>query len=259
MKKHTIQAVKQLLETGIVEEEVMQLLRQDDRKGVQRLLKQYDKKRAEQAVLIEQFNEKLSFDAHYRKTNECYIAGVDEAGRGPLAGPVVAAAVILPNDFELIGLTDSKKVKEADRLAYFNQIKNEAISFKISVISNEVIDEINIYEATKKAMFEALTYLEVMPDIALIDAVKLPQLPFAQEAIIKGDDKSLSIAAASILAKVTRDKIMDDIHESYPEYDLANNKGYGTKKHMSAIEKYGITKYHRQTFSPVSQFIHKLR
>lgn len=259
MKKHTIQQVKDLLETDMVNEEMLQILRLDDRKGVERLLKQYDKRCAETAVLIDQFNEKVAFDEQYRKHESFQIAGVDEAGRGPLAGPVVAAAVILPKDFKLIGLTDSKKVKEADRLAYFDTIKKEAISFKISIVSNDEIDRINIYEATKKAMFESLTDLEVVPDLALIDAVKLPQLPFSQEAIIKGDDKSLAIAAASILAKVTRDKIMDDIHETYPMYDLGNNKGYGTKKHITAIEKYGITKYHRQTFSPVSQFVHKLR
>ena len=178
------------------------------------------------------------------------IAGVDEVGRGPLIGPVVAAAVILPDNFKLDGLTDSKKLSEKKREEYYEIIKKEAIAIGVGVISEKRIDEINIYEATKEAMKEAINNLKPKPEHILIDAMKL-DLDIEATSIIKGDLLSISISAASVIAKVERDHMLYDIDKEYPMYDLKNNKGYGTKKHLEAIKEYGITKYHRLSFKPV--------
>lgn len=178
------------------------------------------------------------------------IAGVDEVGRGPLIGPVVAAAVILPQGFKLDGLTDSKKLSEKKREQYYEIIKKEAIAIGIGIISEKRIDEINIYEATKEAMKEAINNLEVKPEHILIDAMQL-ELDIETSSIIKGDLLSISISAASVIAKVTRDHMLYEMDKEFPIYDLKNNKGYGTKKHIEAIKKYGITKYHRLSYKPV--------
>ena len=178
------------------------------------------------------------------------IAGVDEVGRGPLIGPVVAAAVILPVNFKLDGLTDSKKLSEKKREEYYELIKKEAIAIGVGVISEKRIDEINIYEATKEAMKEAINNLEVKPEHILIDAMPL-DLEIPTTSIIKGDLLSISISAASVIAKVTRDHMLYEIDKEFPMYDLKNNKGYGTKKHIEAIKQYGITKYHRLSYKPV--------
>ena len=178
------------------------------------------------------------------------IAGVDEVGRGPLIGPVVAAAVILPVDFKLEGLTDSKKLSEKKREIFYDIIREQAISIGIGVISEKRIDEINIYEATKEAMYQAISNLNPKPEHILIDAMPL-DLDIPNTSIIKGDLLSISISAASVIAKVTRDHMLYEMDKEYPMYDLKNNKGYGTKKHLEAIMKYGITKYHRLSFKPV--------
>ena len=185
------------------------------------------------------------------------IAGVDEVGRGPLIGPVVAAAVILPVNFKLDGLTDSKKLSEKKREAYYELIKKEAVAIGVGVISEKRIDEINIYEATKEAMKEAINNLDVKPEHILIDAMPL-DLEIPTTSIIKGDLLSISISAASVIAKVTRDHMLYEIDKEYPMYDLKNNKGYGTKKHIEAIKQYGITKYHRLSFKPVFENKHKI-
>ena len=178
------------------------------------------------------------------------IAGVDEVGRGPLIGPVVAAAVILPVDFKLDGLTDSKKLSEKKRELFYDIIKEQAISIGVGIISEKRIDEINIYEATKEAMYEAINNLKPKPDHILIDAMPL-DLDIPNTSIIKGDLLSISVSAASVIAKVTRDHMLYELDKEYPMYDLKNNKGYGTKKHLEALKKYGITKYHRLSFKPV--------
>ena len=185
------------------------------------------------------------------------IAGVDEVGRGPLIGPVVAAAVILPKDYKLDGLTDSKKLSEKKREQFYEIIKKDAISIGVGVISEKRIDEINIYEATKEAMYEAINNLNIKPEHVLIDAMKL-DLNISSTSIIKGDLLSISISAASVIAKVTRDHMLYDLDKEYPMYDLKNNKGYGTKKHIEAIKKYGITKYHRLSYKPVSDYKDKI-
>ena len=182
-----------------------------------------------------------------------FIAGIDEVGRGPLVGPVVAAAVILPEGFYNKDINDSKKLSEKKRNELYEVIKNNAISIGIGIVSNKRIDEINIYEATKEAMKLAIDNLSVKPEYLLIDAMKL-DVDIPSISIIKGDAKSESIAAASIIAKVTRDKMMYELDKKYPIYDFANNKGYGTKKHIEAIEKYGIISEHRKSFKPVSNY-----
>lgn len=182
-----------------------------------------------------------------------YIAGVDEVGRGPLVGPVVTAAVILPVDFYDERINDSKKVTEKKREMLYDVIMEKAVSVGIGMSSSEVIDEINILEATKKAMKEALNNLSVKPEHVLIDAVKL-DIDIPSTSIIKGDAKSQSIAAASIIAKVTRDRMMYELDKEHPEYDFAHNKGYGTKKHIEAIKKYGILKEHRKSFAPCNEY-----
>ena len=184
------------------------------------------------------------------------IAGIDEVGRGPLVGPVVCACVILPKDFYDERINDSKKLSEKKRNLLYDVIKENALSIGIGVSSVEVIDEINILEATKKAMIEAINNSKIKPEYLLIDAVKL-NIDIPQKSIIKGDSKSQSIAAASIIAKVTRDAMMYELDKIHPEYDFANNKGYGTKKHIEALNKYGVLKEHRKTFEPVASLIKK--
>lgn len=177
-----------------------------------------------------------------------FIAGVDEVGRGPLAGPVVAAAVILPSDYEITGLNDSKKLSEKRREAMDEIIRREAVSFGIGLISQDRIDEINILQATYEAMRLALAQLSPAPDMILADAVTIPGIETRQLPIIKGDAKSASIAAASIIAKVYRDHLMIEYDSLYPEYGFARNKGYGTKEHINALKEFGPTPLHRKSF-----------
>lgn len=197
------------------------------------------------------------YEKKYNKLGYNLIAGVDEVGRGPLVGPVVAACVILPIDYTLEGLTDSKKLSEKKREYYYDIIMKDAISVGIGIIDNNVIDEINIYEATKLAMIEAINKLSIKPDIVLTDAMKLDiDLPVVP--IIKGDLKSITISAASVIAKVTRDRMMDELDKEYPFYNFKKNKGYPTKEHISAIEKYGILKEHRKTYAPIKEGSYKI-
>lgn len=184
-----------------------------------------------------------------------YIAGVDEVGRGPLVGPVVTACVILPPGYTLDGLTDSKKLSLKKREMYFDIIMKDALSVSIGMKSEDVIDDVNIYEATKLAMYEAINNSKIKPEHVLIDAMKLEELDMPSTSIIKGDLKSITIAAASVIAKVTRDRMLVELDKKYPEYGFAKNAGYGTKQHIEAIEKYGIIKEHRKTFKPVSDHL----
>lgn len=181
-----------------------------------------------------------------------FIAGIDEVGRGPLIGPVVTAAVILPKDFYDERINDSKKLTEKKRELLYDVIMENALSVGVGMSSPEVIDEINILNATKKAMVEAVNNLSIKPEHLLIDAVKL-DIDIPQTSIIKGDAKSQSIASASIIAKVTRDRMMLELDKKYPMYDFKHNKGYGTKKHIEALYKYGPLKEHRKSFAPVSE------
>lgn len=176
-----------------------------------------------------------------------YIAGIDEVGRGPLAGPVVTACVVMPYDEIIEGVFDSKKVTKKNRERLFEVIKQKAISYSISVVNQAVIDEINILNATKECMKQSFNTLNVKPDILLVDAVKL-NICENEKAIIKGDETSYAIACASILAKVYRDKLMEEYAKAYPNYDFENNVGYGTKKHIEGIKNFGITPIHRLSF-----------
>ena len=196
-------------------------------------------------------NHKYERDLNNKGIN--LIAGVDEVGRGPLIGPVVAAAVILPKNYKLEGLTDSKKLSEKKREYFYEIIKKDALAIGIGIIDEKRIDEINIYEATKEAMYEAINNLEIKPEHILIDAMPL-NLDIPTTSIIKGDLLSITISAASVIAKVTRDHMLYEMDKEYPMYDLKNNKGYGTKKHLEAIKQYGITKYHRLSYKPVSDY-----
>ena len=181
-----------------------------------------------------------------------FIAGVDEVGRGPLVGPVVAACVVLPDDFNLDGLTDSKKLSEKKRDFFFEEIKRQALGIGVGIIDEKKIDEVNIYAATKLAMKEAIDNClkNCKIEHILIDALPL-ELDNPTTSIIKGDLKSITISAASVIAKVTRDRMLDELHEKYPMYDFKKNKGYPTKKHLEAIEEFGILKDHRRSYGPV--------
>lgn len=176
------------------------------------------------------------------------VCGIDEAGRGPLAGPVCAAAVILPTDLEIEGLNDSKKLTEKKREALFDVVKEKALAYSIVMVDEKVIDEINILQATLLAMRRAVETLEIKPDAALIDGNQKPGLGIEERTVVKGDAKSMSIAAASILAKVSRDRFMLELDEKYPQYQFAKHKGYGTKLHYECIEQFGISPVHRLTF-----------
>ncbi len=186
------------------------------------------------------------------------IAGMDEVGRGPLIGPVVTACVILPKDFVLEGLTDSKKLSEKKREEFYDYIMEHAISVGIGMMDENIIDEVNIYEATKLAMYQAVEKSKVKPEHVLIDAMKLDKLEMPSTSIIKGDAKSISIAAASVIAKVTRDRMMIELDKKYPMYGFKSHKGYPTKKHIEAIKEYGLIDGYRKTFKPISEMVKEL-
>lgn len=194
------------------------------------------------------------YERELREKGLTLIAGVDEVGRGPLVGPVVAACCILPEEFHLDGLTDSKKLSEKKRDYFFEEIKKQAIAYGIGIINEKKIDEVNIYEATKLAMKEAINNMDVKPEHILIDAMPL-ELDIPTTSIIKGDLKSITISAASVLAKVTRDRMLVELDEKYPMYDFKSNKGYPTKKHLAAIAEYGIIDEHRRSYGPVKNYL----
>ena len=185
------------------------------------------------------------------------IGGIDEVGRGPLIGPVVTACVILPKNYVLEGLTDSKKLSEKKREKFYDILMKDAISIGIGIVDEKEIDKVNIYQATKEAMAQAVDNMKIKPEHILVDAMPL-ELEISTTSIIKGDAKSITIAAASVIAKVTRDRMLDELDKIYPMYDLKHNKGYPTKKHLEAIEKYGITKYHRLSYGPVAKYKNKI-
>ena len=247
----TIKEIKeQLANIQRLDDPLLTELEQDSRSGVIQAIAK--RKREIQKRLDE--DERLEGMLAYEK--ECYargmelIAGVDEVRRGPLAGPVVAAAVILPKACKIPGLNDSKKIPKSKHKEIYEAVLQNAIAIGIGIKDNHVIDQVNIYEATKLAMMEAIGQLEPQPQHLLIDAMKL-DLPIPQTSIIKGDANSLSIAAASIVAKVTRDQMMEEFDREYPGYDFAQNAGYGTAKHLAGLDKLGVTPIHRRSFEPV--------
>lgn len=229
-------------------ESLLELCKKDTRKGVLKLVEKYEKQKDAMVEELERLKKMHEFEDKYSEYE--YIAGIDEAGRGPLAGPVVAASVILPKDCEILYLNDSKQLSAKRRDELFDEIKQKAIAYGIGIVSQGRIDDINILQATYEAMREAIGRMSEKqnPDLLLVDAVHIPDVDIKQVGIVKGDAKSVSIAAASILAKVTRDRFMVEMDKLYPEYGFASHKGYGSKFHIEAIKKYGASPIHRQTF-----------
>lgn len=227
-------------------EEHIGFYREDERKGVQSFLKTQEKK-------LEQYREELArleTISRYEKEYDGYgyVCGIDEVGRGPLAGPVVAGAVILPKDCRILYINDSKKLSAKKREELFDEIQKQAVAIGIGLVSHDRIDEINILQATYEAMRMAIANLKVKPGVLLNDAVTIPGVDIPQVPIIKGDAKSISIGAASIMAKVYRDRMMIEYDKMYPGYGFASNKGYGSKEHMEALQKIGPSPIHRQSF-----------
>lgn len=229
------------------EEEFLMELKGDRRKTVNKLANKIEKEILNKKLLQEKFENMKKYEKKFWDQN-LVVAGIDEVGRGPLFGPVVSAVVILPKDNKLIGIDDSKKISEIKRKELYQKILEECIEYSIGIADNNEIDGINILNATKLSMERAIKSLNKTVDHLLIDALTLENVDIDQTPIIKGDSKSISIAAASIIAKVTRDTMIEEIAKEYKEYDLDKNKGYGTKKHYEAIKKYGITKFHRKSF-----------
>lgn len=255
MKNKSIKQIKEYLAVhDSLDQQLFFEVQQDERKGVQQVFAQWQKKQKKKEHSVALFEKMNYFENQSRQKGFQYIAGIDEVGRGPLAGPVVAAAVILPENSQLLGVNDSKKLTAKKRVQLDKQIKTEAIAIGIGVIEPKVIDQKNIYQASKLAMEEAVGQLTVSPDFLLIDAMTL-SLDYSQENIIKGDTKSISIAAASIVAKVFRDQLMETYDEKYPGYGFAQNAGYGTKTHLIALEKQGVCPIHRTSFAPIKNYL----
>lgn len=244
----SIKYIKELFDKATIDEvnKLISEYKSDTRKGVMDCIIKANKR-------IEKYNEEILrikemkiYENKY--SNYSYIAGIDEVGRGPLAGPVVACSVILPKDCDILYINDSKKLSSKMRSDLSEEIKSKAIAYSIGVSSPERIDEINILQATYEAMQMAVNNMKVTPDLLLNDAVIIPELPQKQVKIIHGDAKSISIAAASIVAKVYRDEMMEEYHKIYPEYGFDSNKGYGSAVHIEALKKYGPCPIHRNSF-----------
>lgn len=244
----SIQEIKEKFKDIQVQEltTLCEVYKADERKGVQKLVEQGQKRIQALKKEKERLKQMREFERKYEHLG--YVCGIDEVGRGPFAGPVVAGAVILPSDCEILYVNDSKQLSEKMREQLYDEIMEKAISVAVGYASPQRIDEINILQATYEAMREAVSKLEVTPQILLNDAVTIPQITIPQVPIIKGDAKSISIAAASIVAKVTRDRLMREYDKIMPEYGFASNKGYGSKEHIEAIKKYGPTPIHRRSF-----------
>lgn len=245
-----INEVKELL-AGEPTAEQLAALRQDERSGVQKLLAAYDKRLAKAAAERQRFEKMLRYERIYYGKGAQYVAGVDEAGRGPLAGPLVIAAVILPQEIFISGLNDSKQLSAARREALYGEIMEKALAIEVNIVSVGNIDAYNIYGATQRGMAAVLEHLPLRPQVALIDAMPVHTAGIETVSIIHGDALSASIAAASIIAKVTRDRIMERLDKIYPAYGFAQNKGYGSGAHMQAIAAHGATKWHRRSYEPV--------
>lgn len=253
--KMTVTEIKEKLQQVTDPEDAFLLFCQaDERKGVQLAVKQWHKRQEAKKELYNRYQRMNQFEEEAYASGYQFIAGIDEVGRGPLAGPVVSAAVILDKNNQIFGLNDSKKLSLKMRNQFFSEINKKAIAIGIGIISAEEIDRYNILEATKLAMNKAVANLSKQPELLFVDAVRL-QTSIPQQTIIKGDLKSNSIAAASIIAKVTRDQMMVEYDTKYPGYGFANNAGYGTKEHLEGLELLGITPIHRHSFSPVKKYL----
>ena len=246
----TISEIREIL-LGSPSEEFLAELELDSRVAVKKLLQAYHKRVEKAALERERFHKMLSYERNYYEEGAKLIAGVDEAGRGPLAGPLVIAAVIMPQEFFISGLNDSKQISASKRDKLYDEILQKALSVSVNIVSISNIDELNIYRATQQGMAEVLLHLDKQPDVALIDAMPVEAGDIKIVSLVHGDALSASIAAASIIAKVTRDRIMEKLDALYPAYKFANNKGYGSKDHMQAIDQDGVTEWHRRSYEPV--------
>ena len=244
MKLREIEAA---LFTGTPSEDFVGACESDARAGVQRLAKRFRREQGERSRIEALY----TYEYAARDEGSRYVAGVDEAGRGPLAGPVVVAAAILPFGLFLAGLNDSKQVSPKKREQLYDEIMENAVAVRVSIVDAATIDRVNIYQATMNGMYDAVLHLDPKPDKVLIDAVELSRLPMPSLSIIKGDAKSASIAAASIIAKVTRDRMMMKYDVEYPQYGFSQHKGYGTAQHIAALNQYGPCPIHRRSFEPV--------
>ena len=245
-----ISEVKELL-LGTPSSEQLILLQADERSGVQKLLLAYYKRLEKEAQEKERFTKMLAYESEYYAQGVQYVAGVDEAGRGPLAGPLVIAAVILPRNAFIAGLNDSKQLSAAKRDKLYDEIIAKAVAIEVNIVSVSNIDKYNIYAATQRGMAQVLEHLPVQPQVALIDAMPVTAKNIECVPIVHGDALGASIAAASIIAKVTRDRIMERLDALFPAYGFAHNKGYGSGAHMQAIAEFGATKWHRRSYEPV--------
>ena len=251
----SIKEIKQALETVVdLQDPLLTDLASDTRKGVQTALSSRIKQIKASQAEEERLEGMLTYERIFYGKNYSLIAGVDEVGRGPLAGPVVAAAVILPVGCKIQGLNDSKKIPKRRHEEIYQAVQEQALSLGIGMVDSQRIDQVNILEATKEAMMKAIAALDPQPQALLIDALTL-DLPLEQEGIIKGDANSMSIAAASIVAKVTRDRLMADYDQEYPGYNFAQHAGYGTRQHLEAIERLGLTPIHRRSFEPIKSMV----
>lgn len=228
--------------------EAIKIYLEDERISVKKLIEQYQKKYIKYQNELQRIKEISKYETELYQKGKTFIAGIDEVGRGPLAGPVMTCAVILPKDCNVLGINDSKKLSASQRENICIQLKKIAIDISISKVEADEIDKINILQSVYKSMKQSVNNLNTKPDIVLVDAVSIPDINVEQLSIVKGDAKSISIAAASIIAKVTRDKLMDEYSKKYPEYGFERNKGYGTKEHIDAIKEYGLCPIHRRTF-----------
>lgn len=247
----TIKEIKECLATiDELDHPLFEELILDGRVGVQAAISKRKRELQKQVDEDLRLEKMLAYEKELYAQGIHLVAGVDEVGRGPLAGPVVAAAVILPENCKIPGLNDSKKIPKSKHYVIYQAVLDQALSIGIGIKDNQVIDQVNIYEATKLAMLESIQELDPRPQHLLIDAMKL-DLPISHTSIIKGDANSLSIAAASIVAKVTRDQMMAAYDQEYPGYDFAQNAGYGTSNHLEGLERHGVTPIHRLSFEPI--------
>lgn len=248
MRGLTLGEIARMLDNNLLDEKQIVLLGKDPRKGARKLVERYLKKEEEKKKELKRLRELKKYELAARQAGYMVIAGVDEAGRGPLAGPVVAAAVVLPLDVDFAGLDDSKKLTPKQRDSLYARLQEELIDMGVGIVDVEQIDALNIYRATLLAMADAVKGLLVPPDFVLVDGFPVPDIPCPQRAISGGDGLSVSIAAASIIAKVTRDRIMEELDVKYPQYGFARHKGYGTAEHRKALQIYGPSPVHRRSF-----------
>lgn len=249
----SIGEIKKYLNDNKLSQQQVGTLAADSRVGVQKLIKSYQRQLRKHAQIEQRFREHLKIEQSFWQKNKI-VAGIDEVGRGPLAGPVVTAAVILPPDVNIIDINDSKQLTDKKRHQLYPHILSEAIDVSVAVGSNQLIDQENIYHATELTMAKSINNLFIKPNEILVDAMHIP-VNIPQMKLIKGDARSISIGAASIIAKVYRDELMKEYAQMYPHYGFEQNAGYGTKLHLAGLKKFGICPLHRKTFAPVKNIL----